>query len=153
MNEPLVRVAIRLDRKLLNDTIWCRLLNDTLGRNWFAWPGWLFDKPPIIFQVGVTFPVIIRLTDLDKLVARDRAIPVHKLLDEDIPEILGGTRTHGEINYCRKIVHVEKLTGAGVRKWRWLAYQRWPKADGQAFFPWEEGFDQEPSLPPQPYLL
>ena len=152
MNEPLVRVAIRLDRKLLNDTIWCRLLNDTIGRNWFAWPGWLFERPPVCFMAGVTVPVIIRLEDLDRLVARDRSIPADRLLDGDIPELLGGTRSDGRIEYCRRIVHVEKLTSAGVGKWRWLAYQRWPKADGQAYFPWEPGFDSGPTLP-QPFLI
>jgi hypothetical protein len=89
-------------------------LNKTADRHqWLATTEWLFVEPPIEAGGDITVPVVMPEAIAVKAVLND--------LTNEPPRILFDHAT----------------SPAETRKWRWVAFQTAPNAQGQGRFPWE----------------
>lgn len=89
-------------------------LNDCVGRHqWLSTTEWLFVEPPVEAGGELTVPVVVLETVAVKAVLND--------LTNEPPRILFDHAT----------------SPSETRKWRWVAFQTAPNAQGQRRFPWE----------------
>ena len=89
-------------------------LNDCVGRHqWLSTTEWLFVEPPVEAGGELTVPVVVLETVAVKAVLND--------LTTTPPRILFDHAT----------------STSETRKWRWIAFQTAPNAQGQGRFPWE----------------
>lgn len=89
-------------------------LNDVAGpHQWISTTEWLFISPPVEAAGEITVPVVVPEAIAIKAVLAD--------LTNQPPRILFDHAT----------------TSAETRKWRWVAFQTAPNAQGQGRFPWE----------------
>ena len=89
-------------------------LNDCVGvRQWLSTTEWLFVEPPVEAGGELTVPVVVLETVAVKAVLND--------LTNEPPRILFDHAT----------------SPSETRKWRWVAFQTAPNAQGQGRFPWE----------------
>lgn len=89
-------------------------LNDVAGRHqWLSTTEWLFVAPPVEADGKPTVPVVMPEGVATKAILAD-------LTSEP-----------------NRIVIDHQVTPAEARKWRWVAFQIAPNAQGQGRFPWE----------------
>lgn len=89
-------------------------LDDMAGHHqWLSTTEWLFVEPPIEAGGDITVPVVMPEAIAVKAVLND--------LTNEPPRILFDHAT----------------SPAETRKWRWVAFQTAPNAQGQGRFPWE----------------
>ena len=89
-------------------------LNQIAGRHqWLSTTEWLFVEPPVEVDGKLTVPVVM-----------PEAIAVKAVLND-------------LTNEQERIVFDQLTTPAETRKWRWVAFQVAPNAQGQGRFPWE----------------
>ena len=89
-------------------------LNDCVGRQqWLSTTEWLFVEPPVEAGGKLTVPVVM-----------PEAIAVKAVL-------------HDLTNEPQRILFDHATTLGETRKWRWVAFQTAPNAQGQGRFPWE----------------
>ena len=89
-------------------------LNDVAGpHQWISTTEWLFISPPAEADGEITVPVVV-----------PEAIAIKAILN-DIT------------NEPQRIVFDHSTTPGETRKWRWVAFQTAPNAQGQGCFPWE----------------
>ena len=89
-------------------------LNDVAGpHQWLSTTEWLFVEPPVEAGGKLTVPVVMPEAVAEKAVLHD--------LTNEPPRILFDHAT----------------TPGETRKWRWVAFQTAPNAQGQGRFPWE----------------
>lgn len=89
-------------------------LNDCVGRHqWLSTTEWLFVEPPVEAGGELTVPVVVLETVAVKAVLND--------LTNEPPRILFDHAT----------------SPSETRKWRWVAFQIAPIAQGRGRFPWE----------------
>ena len=89
-------------------------LNDCVGRHqWLSTTEWLFVEPPVEAGGKLSVPVVVPETIAIKAVLADLT------------------------NDPQRILFDHQVTPAEARKWRWVAFQTAPNAQGQGRFPWE----------------
>ena len=89
-------------------------LNHVAGRyQWLSTTEWLFVEPPAEAEGQITVPVVMPEEVAVRTVLND--------LTNEPPRILFDHST----------------TPGETRKWRWVAFQTAPNAQGQGRFPWE----------------
>ena len=89
-------------------------LNHVAGRHqWLSTTEWLFVEPPSEAEGQITVPVVM-----------PEGAAVQAILND---------LTNG----LQRIVFDLPTTPAETRKWRWVAFQVAPNAQGQGRFPWE----------------
>lgn len=90
------------------------LLNDIAGpHQWISTTEWLFISPPAEAAEEITVPVVV-----------PEAIAVKAVLAD-------------LTNEPNRIMFDHLTTPGETRKWRWVAFQTAPNAQGQGRFPWE----------------
>lgn len=90
------------------------LLNEVAGHHqWLSTTEWLFVDPPAETEGRVTVPVVM-----------PEEVAVRAILND-------------LTNEPQRIVFDLPTTPAETRKWRWVAFQVAPNAQGQGRFPWE----------------
>lgn len=90
-------------------------LNDCVGRHqWLSTTEWLFVEPPAEAEGRVTVPVVM-----------PQDVAVRAVLSD-------------LTNEPQRIIFDLPTTPAETRKWRWVAFQVAPNAQGQGRFPWEQ---------------
>lgn len=89
-------------------------LNDVAGRHqWISTTEWLFISPPAEAAGEMTVPVVVPEAVAIKAILADLTSDPNRIMFDH-------TTTPGE-----------------TRKWRWVAFQTAPNAQGQGRFPWE----------------
>lgn len=89
-------------------------LNDVAGRHqWISTTEWLFISPPAEAAGEMTVPVVVPEAVAIKAILADLTSDQNRIMFDH-------TTTPGE-----------------TRKWRWVAFQTAPNAQGQGRFPWE----------------
>lgn len=89
-------------------------LNDVAGpHQWLSTTEWLFVEPPVEAGGKLTVPVVM-----------PEAVAVKAVL-------------HDLTNEPQRILFDHATTPGETRKWRWVAFQTAPNAQGQGRFPWE----------------
>jgi len=89
-------------------------LNHVAGRHqWLSTTEWLFVEPPAEAEGHVTVPVVM-----------PEGTAVQAILSD-------------LTNEPQRIIFDLPTTPAETRKWRWVAFQVAPNAQGQGRFPWE----------------
>ena len=89
-------------------------LNDVAGRHqWISTTEWLFISPPAEAAGEMTVPVVVPEAVAIKAILADLTSDPNRIMFDH-------TTTPGE-----------------TRKWRWIAFQTAPNAQGQGRFPWE----------------
>lgn len=89
-------------------------LNDVAGpHQWLSTTEWLFVEPPVEAAGEITVPVVVPEAVATKAILAD-------LTTEP-----------------SRIVFDHQVSPAEARKWRWVAFQVAPNAQGQGYFPWE----------------
>lgn len=89
-------------------------LNDVAGpHQWLSTTEWLFVEPPVEAGGKLTVPVVM-----------PEAVAVKAVL-------------HDLTNEPQLILFDHATTPGETRKWRWVAFQTAPNAQGQGCFPWE----------------
>jgi len=89
-------------------------LNDCVGRHqWLSTTEWLFVEPPVEAGGELTVPVVMLETVAVKAVLNDLTKEPSRILTD------------------------HATTPSETRKWRWVAFQTAPNAQGQGRFPWE----------------
>ena len=90
------------------------LMKDLAGPGqWISTGEWLFIDPPLAGADQITAPVVMAQTTAIKAILADL------------------TRSPS------RIITDYALAPGEIRKWRWLAFQRSPNAEGRGVFPWE----------------
>lgn len=116
-HEPLRCLAVRILRDVegqIDNIEFEALLDDLAGRhNWVSTSEWLFVEPPAEADGFETLPVVMPETVAVKAILADLTNPEPRILTD------------------------HQVTGAEGRKWRWVAFQIAPNAQGQGDFPWE----------------
>ena len=89
-------------------------LDKAAGREqWLATRQWLFRSPPPVFRPDfLSVPVVCRHETAVRFQAPDEV--------------------------ARRLVSVETVVGAHLRRWRWVAFQVRPDAGAHGAFPWEQ---------------
>lgn len=115
VEEPLRCLAVRVVYDAtgeIDSTELENYLNRVIGPNqWLSTTEWLFIEPPSPEDEAVTVPVVVP----ERLVGR--------AIQNDRPSL--------------RIIFDHRITPAETRKWRWVAFQIAPNAQGQGRFPWE----------------
>jgi len=115
VEEPLRCLAVRFQRDAKGEVDSTELenyLNCVIGpHQWLSTTQWLFMEPPSPEDEAVTVPVVVP----ERLVGR--------AIQKDRPSL--------------RIIFDHRTTPAETRKWRWVAFQIAPNAQGQGRFPWE----------------
>lgn len=89
-------------------------LNHVVGRHqWLSTTEWLFVEPPVEAGGELTVPVVM-----------PEAVAVKAVL-------------HDLTNEPPRILFDHATSPSETRKWRWVAFQTAPNAQGQGRFPWE----------------
>jgi len=89
-------------------------LNDVAGRHqWISTTEWLFISPPTEAAGEMTVPVVVPEAVAIKAILADLTSDPNRIMFDH-------ATTPGE-----------------TRKWRWVAFQTAPNAQGQGRFPWE----------------
>lgn len=89
-------------------------LNNVAGRHqWISTTEWLFISPPAEAAGEMTVPVVVPEAVAIKAILADLTSDPNRIMFDH-------TTTPGE-----------------TRKWRWVAFQTAPNAQGQGYFPWE----------------
>jgi len=89
-------------------------MNSVAGpRQWISTTEWLFVDPPVEAGGEPTVPVVVLETVAVKAVLNDLT------------------------NESQRIMFDHQVKPAEGRKWRWVAFQIAPNAQGQGHFPWE----------------
>ena len=89
-------------------------LNSAAGpHQWLSTTEWLFVDPPAEAEGEITVPVVL-----------PEAVAVKAVL-------------HDLTNEPQRIVFDHATSSGETRKWRWVAFQTAPNAQGQGRFPWE----------------
>lgn len=89
-------------------------LNDVVGpHQWLSTTEWLFVEPPVEAGGKLTVPVVM-----------PEAVAVKAVL-------------HDLTKEAKRILFDHATTPGETRKWRWVAFQTAPNAQGQGRFPWE----------------
>lgn len=116
-HEPLRCLAVRILRDVdgqIDNIEFEALLDELAGRhNWVSTSEWLFVEPPAEADGFETLPVVMPESVAVKAILADLTNPEPRILTD------------------------HQVTGAEGRKWRWVAFQIAPNAQGQGFFPWE----------------
>ena len=90
-------------------------LNEIAGSHqWLSTTEWLFVEPPAEAEGRVTVPVVM-----------PQDVAVRAVLSD-------------LTNEPQRIIFDLPTTPAETRKWRWVAFQVAPNAQGQGRFPWEQ---------------
>lgn len=90
-------------------------LNEVAGcHQWLSTTEWLFVEPPVEADGRVTVPVVM-----------PQDVAVRAVLND-------------LTNEPQRIIFDLPTTPAETRKWRWVAFQVAPNAQGQGRFPWEQ---------------
>lgn len=94
-------------------------LNSTAGPDqWLATQEWLFRSPPAVFRPGFM------------------SVPV-------VTPVGAAARVHASSGGRTRLVGAERVEGAHLRQWRWVAYQVRPNAGVHGAFPWEQAGEGE----------
>lgn len=89
-------------------------LNEVAGRyQWLSTTEWLFVEPPLETEGKLTVPVVM-----------PEAVAVKAVLND-------------LTNDPQRIVFDHATSPGEARKWRWVAFQVSPNAQGHGRFPWE----------------
>lgn len=116
-HEPLRCLAVRILRDVedqIDNIEFEALLDGLAGRhNWVSTSEWLFVEPPAEADGFETLPVVMPEAVAIKAILADLTTPEPRILTDHM------------------------VTPAEGRKWRWVAFQITPNAQGQGFFPWE----------------
>lgn len=92
-----------------------RFMNDVAGpHQWLSTTEWLFENPPAEAAGEITVPVVV-----------PEDVAVRAVLND-------------LTNEPQRIIFDLPTTPAETRKWRWVAFQVAPNAQGQGRFPWEQ---------------